>query len=225
VRQEAYALSCFLLTLWMSACSSNGRWGCRITDAGLLQISLAKCGPNLTSISLWGVTAITDEGVVQLVKLHPPFHLPPFPGKLSMSSASILLLTISSSVFHCRLYVEFLDCCRVDLNSSSTWSQNLIFDQYFISGREQNLSIAELVVKLDLCLVPVQVTRAVSLEHFNVGGTFITDISILAIASHCKLLKVLQKPSNPLQESLNSCSPIMFSEQFTPCAIVSCRLS
>ncbi|KAG0559514.1 hypothetical protein KC19_10G111100 [Ceratodon purpureus] len=78
---------------------SNGRWGCRITDAGLLQISLAKCCPNLTSISLWGVTAITDDGVVKLV------------------------------------------------------------------------------------------TEAVSLEHFNVGGTFITDISILAVASHCKLLK------------------------------------
>lgn len=48
-------------------CSSNGRWGCRITDVGLIQVSIAKCCPNLASISLWGVTAITDEGVVQLV--------------------------------------------------------------------------------------------------------------------------------------------------------------
>lgn len=80
---------------------SNGRWGCRITDAGLLQISRASCCPNLTSISLWGVTAITDKGVVELV------------------------------------------------------------------------------------------TRAASLQHFNVGGTFITDVSILAIASHCKLLKCI----------------------------------
>ncbi|XP_024379850.1 F-box protein At5g67140 isoform X2 [Physcomitrium patens] len=78
---------------------SNGRWGCRITDVGLIQVSIAKCCPNLASISLWGVTAITDEGVVQLVR------------------------------------------------------------------------------------------RAASLEHFNVGGTFITDVSVLALASHCKLLK------------------------------------
>lgn len=34
--------------------------------------------------------------------------------------------------------------------------------------------------------------RAESLQYFNVGGTFITDVSILAIASHCKLLKVLE---------------------------------
>lgn len=53
---------------WVCGCRSNGRWGCRITDAGLLQISLANSCPNLTSISLWGVTAITDDGVVQLVK-------------------------------------------------------------------------------------------------------------------------------------------------------------
>ncbi|XP_020217640.1 F-box protein At5g67140 isoform X2 [Cajanus cajan] len=42
------------------------RWGCQITDAGLLRISFAKCVSNLTSISLWGLTGITDEGVVQL---------------------------------------------------------------------------------------------------------------------------------------------------------------
>ncbi|RDY09685.1 F-box protein [Mucuna pruriens] len=42
-------------------------WGCQITDAGLLRISFAKCVNNLTSISLWGLTGITDEGVVQLI--------------------------------------------------------------------------------------------------------------------------------------------------------------
>ncbi|XP_019423356.1 PREDICTED: F-box protein At5g67140-like [Lupinus angustifolius] len=45
----------------------RSRWGCQITDAGLCRISFAKCVSNLTSISLWGLTGITDEGVVQLI--------------------------------------------------------------------------------------------------------------------------------------------------------------
>lgn len=46
---------------------SRSRWGCQITDYGLFEISMAKCIGNLTSISLWGMTGITDKGVVQLV--------------------------------------------------------------------------------------------------------------------------------------------------------------
>ncbi|KAM5576586.1 F-box protein [Rosa sericea] len=46
---------------------SRSRWGCQITDTGLYRISLAKCIGNLTSISLWGVTGITDKGVVHLI--------------------------------------------------------------------------------------------------------------------------------------------------------------
>ncbi|XP_022149436.1 F-box protein At5g67140 [Momordica charantia] len=46
---------------------SRSRWGCQITDAGLCKISLAKCIPNLTSVSLWGMAGITDKGVVQLI--------------------------------------------------------------------------------------------------------------------------------------------------------------
>lgn len=46
----------------------------------------------------------------------------------------------------------------------------------------------------------LQVRRAASLEHFNVGGTFITDVSVLALASHCKLLKVRHK--SPLCDEL-----------------------
>ncbi|KAL5075635.1 hypothetical protein RYX36_014619 [Vicia faba] len=45
----------------------RSRWSCQITDAGLIRISYAKCIGNLTSISLWGLTGITDEGVVQLI--------------------------------------------------------------------------------------------------------------------------------------------------------------
>ncbi|KAF7130613.1 hypothetical protein RHSIM_Rhsim10G0115300 [Rhododendron simsii] len=45
----------------------RSRWGCQITDIGLYQISSAKCVSNLTSISLWGMTGITDKGVVQLI--------------------------------------------------------------------------------------------------------------------------------------------------------------
>lgn len=80
---------------------STSRWGCHITNCGLKRISLAACCPNLTSISLWGVTAITDEGVIELV------------------------------------------------------------------------------------------SRATSLQHLNIGGTFITDISIIAISKCCKKLEVL----------------------------------
>lgn len=78
---------------------SKSRWGCHVTDNGLYQISLAKCVTNLSSISLWGMTGISDEGVVQLV------------------------------------------------------------------------------------------SRATSLLHLNIGGTFITDESLFAIANSCKHLK------------------------------------
>lgn len=80
---------------------SRGCWGCRITDDGLYKISLAKCCINLTSVSMWGITGITDNGVIQLV------------------------------------------------------------------------------------------SRARSLQHLNIGGTFITDDSLFIIASHCPQLKVL----------------------------------
>lgn len=78
---------------------SRSCWGCQITDDGLYKISLAKCVSNLTSISLWGMSGITDKGVVQLI------------------------------------------------------------------------------------------SRANSLQHLNIGGTFITDESLQAIADSCPLLK------------------------------------
>lgn len=80
---------------------SRSRWGCQITDNGLCAISLAKCISNLTSISLWGVTGITDKGVAQLI------------------------------------------------------------------------------------------SRAISLQHLNIGGTFITDESLFAIANSCSHLKTI----------------------------------
>lgn len=78
---------------------SRSRWGCQITDHGLKQISMAKCIGNLSSISIWGSTAITDLGVVHLI------------------------------------------------------------------------------------------SRATSLQHLNIGGTFITDESLFAIAESCPHLK------------------------------------
>ncbi|KAK2967598.1 hypothetical protein RJ640_030469 [Escallonia rubra] len=78
---------------------SKSRWGCQITDNGLYQLSSAKCVSNLSSISLWGMAAITDKGVVQLI------------------------------------------------------------------------------------------SRATSLQHLNIGGTFITDESLFAIATSCPHLK------------------------------------
>lgn len=80
---------------------SRSRWGCQITDIGLYQISSAKCVSNLTSISLWGMTGITDKGVVQLI------------------------------------------------------------------------------------------SRTTSLQHLNIGGTFITDDSLFAIADSCPNLKTV----------------------------------
>ncbi|KAI5684530.1 hypothetical protein M9H77_05758 [Catharanthus roseus] len=80
---------------------SRSRWGCQITDNGLYQLSTAKCIVNLSSISLWGSTGITDRGVVQLI------------------------------------------------------------------------------------------SRAASLQHLNIGGTFITDASLFAIADSCPLLKTI----------------------------------
>nr|GMC60109.1 F-box protein At5g67140 [Ipomoea batatas] len=46
---------------------SRSCWGCQITDHGLFQLSMAKCISNLSSVSLWGSTGITDTGVVQLI--------------------------------------------------------------------------------------------------------------------------------------------------------------
>ncbi|KAF7851793.1 hypothetical protein BT93_L2648 [Corymbia citriodora subsp. variegata] len=80
---------------------SRSRWGCHVTDEGLYRISLAKCTGKLTSISLWGMTGVTDQGVVQLI------------------------------------------------------------------------------------------TRANALEHLNIGGTFITDESLYAIANSCPNLKTI----------------------------------
>lgn len=37
----------------------------------------------------------------------------------------------------------------------------------------------------------VQVTKANSLQHLNVGGTFITDESLYAVANSCPQIKVL----------------------------------
>ncbi|XP_073157151.1 F-box protein At5g67140 [Henckelia pumila] len=78
---------------------SRSRWGCMMTDYGLYQMSNAKCIGNLSSVSLWGLAAITDKGVVQLI------------------------------------------------------------------------------------------SKATSLQHLNVGGTFITDSSLIAIAESCPHLK------------------------------------
>ncbi|KAH9618997.1 hypothetical protein KSS87_015681 [Heliosperma pusillum] len=57
----------YFISSFPDLAQSRSRWGCQITDDGLLQISVAKCVGNLTSVSLWGMTGITDKGVVQLV--------------------------------------------------------------------------------------------------------------------------------------------------------------
>ncbi|KAL8528704.1 hypothetical protein ACS0TY_006234 [Phlomoides rotata] len=103
---------------------SRSRWGCQITDYGLHQISMAKCIGNLCSISLWGSTAVTDKGVIQLI------------------------------------------------------------------------------------------TRAISLQHLNIGGTFITDTSLFAIADSCPRLKTIvlwgcrQISENGLVALVNKCQKL-----------------
>ncbi|KAK6152733.1 hypothetical protein DH2020_012372 [Rehmannia glutinosa] len=100
---------------------SRSRWGCQITDYGLHQLSMAKCIGNLSSVSLWGLTAVTDKGVIQVI------------------------------------------------------------------------------------------SRATSLQHLNIGGTFITDASIFAIADSCPHLKTLvlwgcrQVTENGLLFLVNKC--------------------
>ncbi|KAL3745384.1 hypothetical protein ACJRO7_014483 [Eucalyptus globulus] len=42
-------------------------WGCHITDEGLYIISLTNCAAKLMSISLLGMTGVTDQGVVKLI--------------------------------------------------------------------------------------------------------------------------------------------------------------
>ncbi|XP_076883178.1 F-box protein At5g67140-like isoform X2 [Bidens hawaiensis] len=104
---------------------SKSRWGCQITDNGLNQLSTAKCIVNLTSISLWGMTGITDHGVVQLI------------------------------------------------------------------------------------------SRANSLQHLNIGGTFITDESVFAIAASCPHLKSVvlwgcrHVTENGLVVLVNKCPKLM----------------
>ncbi|KAL2348380.1 hypothetical protein Fmac_002380 [Flemingia macrophylla] len=64
---HAYNLTKLDMYIVVEMLGPRSRWDCQITDAGLLRISFAKCVSNLTSISLWGLTGITDEGVVQLI--------------------------------------------------------------------------------------------------------------------------------------------------------------
>ncbi|KAL2522740.1 F-box protein [Forsythia ovata] len=80
---------------------SRSRCGCQITDHGLYHLSMAKCICNLSSVSIWGSTVITDKGVVKMI------------------------------------------------------------------------------------------SRATSLQHLNIGGTFITDMSLFAIADSCPYLKTI----------------------------------
>lgn len=41
-----------------------------------------------------------------------------------------------------------------------------------------------------VCQTSLQVSRAYSLQHLNIGGTFITDESLYAVANSCANLKV-----------------------------------
>ncbi|KAF8410089.1 hypothetical protein HHK36_002611 [Tetracentron sinense] len=108
---------------------SRSCWGCQITDDGLYKISLAKCVRNLTSISLWGMTGITDTGVVQLF------------------------------------------------------------------------------------------SSAISLQHLNIGGTFITDESLFAIANSCPHLK--ENRSNQTMAAVDSVQ--CFGRKKTAVAVTYCK--
>lgn len=113
------------------------RWGCQITDEGLVEISMAKCVGNLTFISLWGMAGITDAGVVQLVST-------------PAQGLNILYCAVQNDV--------------VLMNSPC--SIKLISFNY------------------------LQISKATSLQHLNIGGTFVTDVSLYAIAQNCPNLTV-----------------------------------
>ncbi|KAM1502380.1 hypothetical protein TB1_026730 [Malus domestica] len=116
---------------------SRRRWGCQITDTGLYRISLAKCISNLTSISLWGITGITDKGVVQLISRANSLHHLNIGGTFITDDS---LYAIAHSCPHlktiilwsCRHVTEnglfvLVNCCR-KLESINVWGTRVPVD-------------------------------------------------------------------------------------------------
>ncbi|MCO5557487.1 hypothetical protein L7F22_011052 [Adiantum nelumboides] len=82
---------------------------------------------------------------------------------------------------------------ELDMESLGQLIVNLFCDDTFLIGgfmaKLGGLGV-EIVVILRF-MVSLQVSRATSLQHLNIGGTFITEISIFAISKCCQKLKVL----------------------------------
>ncbi|KAJ6733137.1 F-BOX/TPR REPEAT PROTEIN POF3 [Salix koriyanagi] len=92
-------------------------------------------------------------------------------------------LDISRSRWGCQitdngLYQISLTNCIGNLTSISLWGMAMITDR----------GVVKLVIVASWEMITI--SRASSLQHLNIGGTFITDESLFAIADSCPHLKV-----------------------------------
>uniref|UniRef100_A0A7N0T9E8 F-box domain-containing protein n=1 Tax=Kalanchoe fedtschenkoi TaxID=63787 RepID=A0A7N0T9E8_KALFE len=138
---------------------SKSRWGCQITDEGLAKISMAKCVGNLTSVSLWGMSGITDAGVTQLISRA---------GSLQHLNIGGTFVTDES------LYAIAHNC--PNLKSIVLWACRHITESGML----------------------VLVTQCRKLEAINLWGTRVAVAGLLAVSPDLQIKKPLNLGAHPL---------------------------
>lgn len=118
---------------------SKSRWGCQITDNGLYQLSSAKCISNLSSISLWGMTGITDKGVVQLISMAHSLQYLNIGGTFITDESLFAIATScphlkTAVLWGCRHVTEngliaLVNNCR-KLETINVWGMRVPFDSF-----------------------------------------------------------------------------------------------
>jgi hypothetical protein len=78
--------------------------------------------------------------------------------------------------------------CHFHERTSYSWKGDLVDNS--ISTSKHVLEVLIVVTTTRFCQTFLQVSRAYSLQHLNIGGTFITDESLYAVANNCTNLKV-----------------------------------
>ncbi|KAH9315113.1 hypothetical protein KI387_023740, partial [Taxus chinensis] len=108
---------------------SRACWACQITDDGLYKISFAKCCSNLTSVSMWGMTGITDNGVLQLTK------------GLKFTTEKCFIITVFSDEFSVEISkaMENYYAGMPYLMRKTTAFRNVAYGEDFYAG-ESNLT-------------------------------------------------------------------------------------
>uniref|UniRef100_A0A1D1XJK7 F-box protein At5g67140 n=2 Tax=Anthurium amnicola TaxID=1678845 RepID=A0A1D1XJK7_9ARAE len=143
---------------------SRSCWGCQITDNGLYKISLAQCIGNLTSISLWGMTGITDKGVIQLVmKTRSLQHL-------NIGGTFITDESLSAIANNCpHLKAIVLWCCR---HVTETGLLMLVTN----CCKLESINVWGMRVPMDCFISLLAISPALQLKprspHLNFGGTW-----------------------------------------------------